>query len=410
MTLIQSGCSCTKEALQQKPISVAETSVTKKQIPAAFQDLSPLNELPKIIGLVANGVSPGSFNMLVNPGKGLHKLEGEAFIKEQKKLVSYLKNAIQIPESKIWANLNFYEPKRIIPPVLDGTVMGRDLLEGDIRLKRYVPQLLDINSQFGAEFWNEIEQKYLSRDELSLCSSFIKVWVCPDTLDVIEKKFMESVEAGDPLYEQFNVKLTDAAFFIYESKLQSQCEIDRLALQKFLDSKPNLSPSQIKLIRDFNQDFLARFREKVVPVLDRAINNSSAFNVLRQCFDALILSCCYKKAFSKHPSVQGFIDNCQPDKITTYQVRQRMKDFSSYRESNREILTQAIELTEEETEIDFRSIYYREYLDLFSNGSAKSSSQEFNPNTNQLITKHFFSGAVDFRNLSSMLSLDPNSL
>ena len=405
MTVIQCAVKRSIQDLKSKTGSLPVASTAKKPLPVPFQDLSASNEPPRIVGIKIHLVNPGSLDLIINPGHGSYKVEGDQFIRSQEKLTSLMKAAVHIPESKIYVSLSSDEPHRIISPELDGTLLGCDLLEGDIRLKRYLPKLLDISTELGAEFWQELGEKYFERDGLSLYSSFIRVWVCPQTFRVLEKKFMESDEASENLYKQFDVKLSDAAFFVFESTMQAQCKVDRQALQNFLDSQPALTSSQRKLVRDFKADFLARFKDLVIPILNRAINQSPAFHVFQQAYDAIGLSCCYKKALKKHVGAQKFIDNGKPDKMTTYQVGQRMKsyNYSLSRGNEPQVLTEEMALTERETEINFSSIYYREYLDLYVNGSAKSSFEELNPKTNQLITKHYFSGALDFSCLSGML-------
>lgn len=350
-------------------------------------------------------------------------LPAPALLEAQKKLGNYIKTAIQVPDTKQWVNLSPFEPHRILPPELDGTDLGLALIEADLRLKRRLASILDpkINT-FARDFWNRFRLRIAKFGDTVPVSTFLKVWTCPDIAQIYEHI------AADPQDEfslKFNIPLGNIAFFNAELKLQIMCALDRLALQDYLNSE-EFCKSQVNpaILQEINGEFTSLFREKIVPILNEEVKDSPDFQGLRDCFDAIALASCFTEKFRRHPMIKDFIDSGRPEKLTTFRLkveRERESQLHSSQQADREMEKglgessrnspdspvaidtppsnnpnpnrDRIALTEG-GEIDFKQIYYKEYLDLYQNGCSQSFHQQFDPAKQQVIAQTYFSGGL----------------
>jgi hypothetical protein len=145
---------------------------------------------------------------------------------------------------------------------------------------------------------------------------------------------------------------------------------------------------------------------------------------LRDCFDAIALASCFTEKFRRHPMIKDFIDSGHPEKLTTLRLkveRERESQIQGSQQAHREIEKSMGESSRnspdssvaidtppsnnpnpnldrivltEEGGIDFKQIYYKEYLDLYHNGCSQSLHQQFDPAKEQVIAQTYFSGGL----------------
>lgn len=413
--------------LEPEEVVLLEASIAEKKAVQSEESLtgSKTSELYRLMGFICNPLFPRQFDaVIINQGKPASVKS--TLSNEQKKFMSYLKTAIQVPDTKQWVNLSPYEPNRILPSELEGTSLGLALMEADLRLKRRLASLLNPQTtKVAEELWRQVREKFSEYSFETTMTSFIKVWVCPDKIQIYEH-LSDSPE--NEITRMFNIPKGNVGFFTAELTLQVLCEIDRLALQHHLESdifhQNRLSPT---LIKEINQEFERLFKRVIIPIVNNEVNNSSYFHGLRQCFDALVLGSCFTEKFKDHPMMKNIIDNRRPEKLTTYQLKLKdqqgtqsysdhqvysqreasINDFSSHSRRATSTLEDAldhhfshdqkkIELTQGR-EMEFQNIYYKEYLDLFEHGCSQSTHQEFDPTEQQLVTQTYFSGGLIYR-------------
>ncbi len=369
------------------PIPIAQAQDFRLQAPGMMAYLSPAFNPPLLKGIKVHPDNPFRFDFILDKGdeKMRHpeRSEGSQQVQlktEASKLIKYFLVSLTIPEKDLWVNLSPYEKDRIIPASFGQTEMGRDLLAEDYMLKQITASLIYPEGKTGKKFWNRIYKEAAKKFGTTNIpvNTFNKVWIVPETAVVYE-----------------NPKAGTA--YVVESKLKVMLEQDYLALYKNnvgVGSKPTqeragyepaptdfnqlgstiirANPATSKLSEKSRVSLLAKniLQAIVIPELTKEVNQDENFAQLRQVYNSLILATWYKKKIRDSILMQVYADK---NKVSGVGYINSLPPVGRVREG------------------DVESIYQR-YLQAFKKGAYNYIKEEIDPQTQQSVSRKYFSG------------------
>jgi len=334
-----------------------------------------------IKGLSVDQNDPFKFEFLMDTGDS--NLQGEALKSESYKMIKYFMASLATPEKDMWVNLSPYEKDRIIPDTFGQTEMGRDLLAQDYILKQLTSSLMSPEGEIGKEFWNKIYERLYEitagaqravplqdGDEMQdAVNTFNKVWIVPQT---------------GYFFEHNN------SVFIVDAKLKVMLEEDYVAYQKSvgaaeygLDSRgvslrggAEAIPDKINSEEIASQKTLAMteqtkqiIREIIIPVIEQEINEGANFANLRQIYNAMLLSVWFKKRLKDHILGQAYAD------------KEHIQSIALNKQGEIEAI-------------------WTQYVDAFKTGVYDMIKEEYDPQTQSVVPRKYFSGGmVAFQNV-----------
>ena len=293
-----------------------------------------------IKGLTVHPENPLLFDFIVDSGQ--KQLQDEALKEESNKLIKYFLAALTVPEDQMWVNLSPHEKDRIVPEALGVTEMGRDMLAQDYILKQITSSLMFPENELGKMFWEKIYSQ-IRNAEIPV-ESFNKVWIVPDKAVVYEHKTSAFV-----VESHLKVMLTDD----YENQRRS---LAKGGLDEDYFKKSN--PSEVK-----TTDVI---RNTIIPVLEKEVNEGENFVSLRQIYQSMILAAWYKKRLKESLLGQVYIDQNK---------------------------TKGIDLADKE----MKQKIYNQYLEAFKKGVYNFVKEEYDPASQQVIPRKYFSGGLTMR-------------
>lgn len=244
--------------------------VKASDVLAGQHSLSPFLYAPMLRGLVFDVATPLQFQFLIETPQQ----EQTSLQTETEKLIKYFLAALTTPEDKLWVNLSPVEPDQIIEENFGKTAMGRDLLKQDYLLKRLTASLLHPDHHIGKMFWDKVYQvlqQTFGTTDIPV-QTFHKVWITPDKAKIYSK---------------------EGKVYIFQSHLKVQLEEDfQTALLK-QQKEPFLESEHQEKIKKI-------LYEIVIPAIEKEINESKEFQLLRQIYHALILSAWFKRYLKEH--------------------------------------------------------------------------------------------------------------
>ncbi|MBF0531574.1 MAG: hypothetical protein HQL23_00575 [Candidatus Omnitrophica bacterium] len=262
---------------------------------------------------------------------------------ESGRLVKYFLAALTVPEKDLWVNLSPYEKNRVIPDSLAVTDLGRDLLSQDFILKQITASLLNPDSPVGKEFWEKVygyaRQRYGTTD--IPIETLNKVWI------VLDKAVV---------YEGGRTK-TEATAYVVESRLKVMLEQDYIGQRA---AKPAVARAPSCPM----DDIAARItREVVIPALEKEVNEGAHFAPLRQVVHSFILASWFKRKLKD--SILG----------------------RSYADQNKIV---GIDLADK----TIKEKMYNRYIAAFKQGVYNTTKEDYDPLTEESVTRKYFSGGV----------------
>ncbi len=207
---------------------------------------------------------------------------------ESRHLVKYFLTALTFPGSQVWVNLAPQDRLRVITPDFGRTLMGCDLLEQDLVLKKTVAELMHPEHPLGRSFWREI----LSRTESGgtndrAVDAFNKVWVVADKAEVSERP------AGE----------NKAFAYVTQAYLKVLLEEDYQARDNISGQNASVVPA-----REDQGRIEDAFRRNILPELERRVNESADFIALRQAYHSLILAAWYKRRITDNIIARRYVN------------------------------------------------------------------------------------------------------
>jgi len=307
-----------------------------------------------IQGVNINPQDALKFNFIIN--KGDNALNDEEFKKESAKLIKYFLASLAIPEDEMWVNLSPYEENKIIPESFGKTEMGRDLLAQDYMLKQLMASLMHPQDDLGTEFWNRVYTR--AQDEFGTTdiplNTFNKIWIIASDASVYEH---------------------EKGAFIVDSKLKVLLEEDYLALEMSRNNESmekgvstedrpySSSQPEKEAISGVTAQII---REILIPEIEKEVNQGEIFANLRQIYNSMVLATWYKNALKESLVGKVYVDRAK---------------------------TMGIEV--EDKAINKK--IYDQYVESFQKGVYDFIKEEYDPASQQIIPRKYFSGGVKLK-------------
>jgi len=321
------------------------TPQTVLDLPIPGKMISASNDyIPTMIkGITVHPENPLELDFIINNGNS--HLHGEALEKESIKLIKYFLASLTVPEDELWVNLSPYEEGKIISKSFGKTEMGRDLLAQDYILKQLTASLMYPEDELGTRFWERVYEKAFElygTIDIPM-NTFNKVWIVPQEAVVYEK---------------------GKSAFVIKSKLKVMLNEDYVALRKNAGNT-DFGTTEIAQERmtEISQVTSNVVREILIPEIEKEVNEGKNFANLRQIYDSMILAAWFKVNLKESLLGHVYVDKGKTRGVDT-------KD----RTVNQKI--------------------YETYLEAFRKGAYDFVGEEYDPGSQQIIERKYFSGGV----------------
>jgi len=300
--------------------NLAAYSQAVKPIPAAspyFLTTSSNFEPALLKGMKVDPSDPLKFYFILDTGNS-GKVTSQQIKTESEKLARYFLAAIAIPRKDLWVNLSPYEKERIIADTTAQTDLGETLLGQDYLLKRLAASLTYPETKAGKKYWNDIQGRGGSRTAPT--NNYNKVWIMPDYAEV---------------YQEGN------GVFITKSRLKVLMEEDYLArghteggtLRALAIQKNGVGARSPRPGRGnpapTNTD---AFRQHILPLIEKEVNEGKNFAPLRQIYHSLILALWYKENLKNTILNRQYFDKSNVKGIALNDKTAKEKIYAQYLE------------------------------------------------------------------------------
>lgn len=322
--------------------------------PGTMLDVSRKYQPPMLQGLTLDPSNPLQIDFLVNQGDT--KIDPDGLSRDTEKLVKYFLTSLTVPEDKLWVNLSPYEADRIIPTEFGQTDMGRELLAQDYLLKQLSASMIYPEKDLGQKFWKRVHD--LARSKFGTAdipmNTFNKIWIVPQ----------EAV-----IHRQGHTVM------IIKSRMKVLLEEDYVALKEHSLSGV-VDTSHTSVTTGISSDIV---REVIIPEIEREVNEGENFAELRQIYHSLILAVWYKQHLQDSVLGQLYVDQNK-----TAGVRQ--------------------------PDVQTNQRIYERYVSAFEKGVYNYIREDIDPMTDERMPRKYFSGGVDYAQLSSAISQSDQAL
>ncbi len=305
-----------------------------------------------IKGITLYPDNPLKFDFIIDQGDT--HLQGEEFKKEAAKLIKYFMASLTVPEDQTWVNLSPYEKDRIIPKDFSATEMGQDMLVQDYLLKQLTASMMHPESELGKTFWNRVYQKTQEKfgtKDIPV-NTFNKIWIMP------EKAFVYEHNKGA---------------FIVGSHLKVMLEEDYLALEHNKNNPNNAIGVDAQKLTKLDEISTQIIREVLIPEIEKEVNEGKTFANLRQIYNSMILATWYKQALKE--SILGQV----------YADKNKINGIKSQDQ-------------------DIKEKVYNQYLETFKKGAYDFIKEDYDPQTQTVIPRKYFSGGITAERLKGALA------
>lgn len=263
-------------------------------------------------------------------------------------LIKYFLGFLAISEDRLWVNLSPYESQKIIPQDLAKLDIGKDMLLEDYLLKQLSSYVTHPDTVIGKRFWQEVN-RVVKTTTLPINTLF-KIWISPDIAQIYEYS-----QAGKTIG------------VIKQARLKVSLEEDKFKMNTVNETKVNQQVKQL-------------FRQQLLPVIQRQVNESIDFAPLRQLYYSFILASYFKRKLAKDSFYKHYINRSK---------------------------TQPINLADS----TIKDKVYQQYLNKFKQGVYNHLRKEYNQYSKRMVLRHYYSGGVnmnwDFTN-SQGLNYQPD--
>lgn len=238
--------------------------------------------------------------------------------KETQRLIRYFLGFLTVPNQKIWVNLSPYESDKIMPEVLTGLDIGKDLLLQDYILKLITSFFSNPNNAIGRKYWEKLQKEFGGSRRVNI---FNKIWIVPEKTIISEYK-----------------KSGQIVVLVKEAKLKVMMQEDYLASsgQRIAYRKDGYFSHLYAKRYALNAKIKEIFKKELLPLIEREVNEGANFAGLRQLYYSLILATYFKEKMGRHPLYRQYIDQEKVEFIS--EVNPKTKDliYQAYlRDSNK---------------------------------------------------------------------------
>lgn len=275
--------------------------------PRSLQFPSEPGVAPFIKGLTVNTDAPmKSIDFIFDPGNLGCSDESIAAI--GKELTEDFLTLLATPESEWWVNLSPNDSMKLLGRTLQGTRVGRTLLEHDLRLKRLASSLIHPDHEVGAAYWQRVfaQSRQLTGHLDHPFHTHPRLWMVPRRADIIiwESEYEPPKNNEGSSADILKVPLPKGhkRAFVIDAAIEVLCEQDHLG------SQPPQTETGTVVDRICHEAFV----EIVLPVVEKEVNSGRAFAGSRQLYSTLILASWMKNSFKNHPDCRNYFDSGDP--------------------------------------------------------------------------------------------------
>ncbi|MBF0522960.1 MAG: hypothetical protein HQL24_07905 [Candidatus Omnitrophica bacterium] len=333
--------------------------------PGSMVGLTPAFMPTLIKGLKVHPENPLLFDFILDTGKSGIGVNTPEFKSESEKLIKYFLASMTIKESDLWVNLSPYEKNRIATDELGKTELGKDMLAQDYILKQLTASLMYPEKEIGKDFWNKVyaeaKQKFGTTD--IPVDTFNKVWIVAD-----KAKIFEHNDAAYVVGAHLKVMLEKDYLAANQSDLSSRAQTrdpgskNGLLDSRFRGNDRRVAGNDIKGAKsDISTSII---KEVIIPAIEKEVNEGKNFATLRQMFYSMILATWYKQALKDALLNQVYSDKAKIGGVTT-------------------------------NDPNIKEKIYAQYLEAFKKGAYNYIKEEYDPATQQVTPKKYFSGGLE---------------
>jgi hypothetical protein len=258
-------------------------------------------------------------------------------------LTAYFLAGVSMPGDRFWVNLSPYEKDRVIDDTLAKTDLGNAMLTQDYVLKQFMSSLSDPRSDEGKAYWKKLHERLaaeLGTTDIPL-DTFNKVWIVPGKTEIAE---------------------CGASAAVTSARLRVMLEKDYQAAQGTAAADGNDASSKAQRIATDT------VRERLLPFVEREVNEGKHFTGLRQMYRALVLATWFRQKTAK-TWYAGYAGSAKTAGIETDKrgVKERI---------------------------------YAAYTEAFTKGVFDLRRKEQEPVSGRTVDRHYFSGGMTFSSSS----------
>lgn len=223
-----------------------------------------------------------------------------------RRLFTYFRIGLNLPNSMFWVNLRPDDPANIIDPYVEKTDLGKVLLEADLQLKKDMAACTSPDTKEGRAYWNRL----YARAEILFGQSDIEVptvtrpWIVPGEIIMAQSR--------------------DSAY-VYKATLKVMLEQDYLKDARGYDP----GDSRLKELNEYSSRII---REEILPKLTREVNSAKRYASLRQVYYSLILAQWYKQSDRSALLSEG-IDSKDLTGLASKQKWSKYEYYKAYKRS-----------------------------------------------------------------------------
>ena len=330
------------------PPDVAALTVSKSlELPPVGSMITTTKDYhPAVVqGMSIDPENPLNFTFYVSPGDS--QLDEAALRETSDKLIKYFLAALTTPSNDLWVNLSPHEKDQIITDKFGATEMGRDLLAQDYILKQLTASLMYPEDELGQEFWKRVHAKAAEKFGTTQIpmNAYHKIWIVPDRAAVYENA---------------------SGAFVVNSRLKVMLAEDYVAMQQAA-GRGNYAGARIDS-GEHNAVVSQIIREVLVPEIEKEVNEGRTFANLRQVYNSMILASWFKNTLKESLLGQVYVDR---EKVSGVDV-----DDPQIKEK-----------------------IYEQYLHAFKKGVYNYIKEEYDPVTQEVLPRQYFSGGAGFQGI-----------
>lgn len=325
--------------------------------------------------------------------------------KNSEKLIDYFLSCLATKQKDFWVNLSEYESNRMVPDVLDGTQIGRDMLAQDCLLKQLTSSLLHPDTETGRSYWQEV---YRRANKLFGTTSipvtcYHKVWMQPSSASVYSTDLPTKIDDSTANILKPYAKKKGRFAFITEAKIMVKCEEDYYAIKANMKAEELKKDNTISAERNSLYNFITPiFKDIILPEIEDEVNNGLNFSPIRQVVHSLILSKWFKEEFSDMADYNSLVNTGLPNKY-----RPTFKHSSLKGKSQSIINDSPEQIRPKENTIGSLNAsdvldnqkFHEIYSKLYKEGLFRVVRREVDSQTGNIMTRIYFSGKIDFTQL-----------
>ncbi|MBF0522343.1 MAG: hypothetical protein HQL24_04715 [Candidatus Omnitrophica bacterium] len=324
--------------------------------PGSMVDLTPAFMPTLIKGLKVHPENPLLFDFILDTGKSGIGVNTPEFKSESEKLIKYFLASMTIKESDLWVNLSPYEKNRIATDELGKTELGRDMLAQDYILKQLTASLMYPEKEIGKDFWNKVyaeaKQKFGTTDIPT--DTFNKVWIVADKAKIFEHNdaaYVVGAHLKVMLEEDYEALKASAESRATARDLAASHNVGAGFPRPDHKGRGNRAPTAI-------------IKKIIIPAIEKEVNEGKNFATLRQMFYSMILATWYKQALKDALLNQVYSDKAKIGGVTN-------------------------------NDPNIKEKIYAQYLEAFKKGAYNYIKEEYDPTTQQVTPKKYFSGGLE---------------